>query len=276
MDRRIADLEAGRAKILAKTKADAQEKISEAEEYVSIVRAELKGLLDEAEELVKRAEDDLRKGRKGSAGRASGGDGAASSRGDFYRRLDENRKFLSRLKTDYRGRDGEERISGRRSDRGESRGAEAVQVGDRVRLLGMDEEGEVLTAPDEKGDVQVRVGRIRMTAPATSLRPVGAKKKKTSAQGYRHGGLVRAKMDNISTTIDVHGQNLDEAERAVDKYLDDAFLAGLREVSIVHGRGEGILRNGLRRMLKQHRHVKSIRPGGPGEGGDGATIVTVK
>jgi DNA mismatch repair protein MutS2 len=62
----------------------------------------------------------------------------------------------------------------------------------------------------------------------------------------------------------------------VDKYIDDAMLAGYGEVSVVHGRGEGILRTGLRKMLRQHKHVKKVRAGAPGEGGDGATIVTLR
>jgi DNA mismatch repair protein MutS2 len=74
----------------------------------------------------------------------------------------------------------------------------------------------------------------------------------------------------------VHGQTLDDAIMAVDKYVDDAMLAGYGEVTVIHGRGEGILRTGLRKMLRSHRHVKKVRSGDPGEGGDGATIVTLK
>ena len=62
----------------------------------------------------------------------------------------------------------------------------------------------------------------------------------------------------------------------VEKYLDDVSMSGLREVTVVHGRGEGILRNGIRRMLKSNRHTASFRSGTHNEGGDGVTIVTLK
>ena len=72
------------------------------------------------------------------------------------------------------------------------------------------------------------------------------------------------------------GQNLDDAMMNVDKYLDDAFLAGLESVTVIHGRGAGILKNGLQKMFKSHKHVASFRSGGYKEGGDGVTIVTLK
>ena len=62
----------------------------------------------------------------------------------------------------------------------------------------------------------------------------------------------------------------------VDKYLDDAYIAGLKEVTIIHGRGEGILREGLHSMLKSHKHVAKFRKGGYNEGGDGVTVVQLK
>jgi DNA mismatch repair protein MutS2 len=62
----------------------------------------------------------------------------------------------------------------------------------------------------------------------------------------------------------------------VDKYLDDAFMAGLKEVTIIHGRGEGILRSGLHQMFKKHKHIESYRKGSYNEGGDGVTIVYLK
>ncbi|MDR1029115.1 MAG: endonuclease MutS2 [Clostridiales Family XIII bacterium] len=259
LERRVADLENERAEILRKAKDAAAETIAEAEDYAAIARDELKSLIDEAKHI----------------GAGSGRATETSDRGDLYRRMDGNRKTLARLKSGYRAGD---RVSARAREnpQGGALRAQDVRIGDHVRLLDFDAEGEVLTAPDEKGDVQVRVGRIRMTAPISNLRSAGGGGKKESAQGYRHGTIVRAKMDSIGMSVDVHGQNLDEAERTVDKYLDDAFLAGLREVNVIHGKGEGILRNGLRRMLKQHRHVRSSRPGGPGEGGDGTTIVTLK
>ncbi len=69
---------------------------------------------------------------------------------------------------------------------------------------------------------------------------------------------------------------MDDATEEVDKYLDDAFIAGLSEVTIIHGRGEGVLLNGLRQMMKHHKHVAGYRKGSYNEGGDGVTIVQIK
>jgi DNA mismatch repair protein MutS2 len=79
-----------------------------------------------------------------------------------------------------------------------------------------------------------------------------------------------------STSINVVGQTLDDATMEVEKYLDDAYMAGLKEVSIIHGRGAGILQNGLRQLFRKHKLVASYRKGAYSEGGDGVTIVKLK
>ena len=87
---------------------------------------------------------------------------------------------------------------------------------------------------------------------------------------------MKNKAQNIRTEIDLRGKDLEEASYEVDKYLDDAYLSGLKEVSIIHGKGTGVLRKGIGQLLKSHRHVKSHRLGGFSEGGDGVTIAELK
>ena len=265
LDAQQVDFEEKRDKILEKAREEALSMIGEAEEYAILVRDEIKTLLAETKEIA-----------TGSGSGAKPG----NTRGDVYRKLDESRKLLRQLDGQYR-----RAVRGRRKDAA----AEAdlplpapddLKPGDLVRLIRMDQTGEVLSSPDDRGEVQVQVGRIRMTIPLRDLRLLpregkGGRGRKTGS-GSHYAGVIRSKITTVSSSLDVHGENLDDAEHRVDKYLDDAFLAGLGEVAIVHGRGEGILREGLRRMLKRHRHVKKIRPGGPGEGGEGATIVTLR
>ena len=102
------------------------------------------------------------------------------------------------------------------------------------------------------------------------------KKKKRAGGRAGYGGLYRSKAQTVAREVDVRGQTLDEASANVAKYLDDAFMAGLREATIIHGRGEGVLKEGIRRELKRSRHVDSFRRGGYNEGGDGVTIVRLK
>ena len=85
-----------------------------------------------------------------------------------------------------------------------------------------------------------------------------------------------SKSKNVSTEVDVRGQNLEEAWMNVEKFLDDCYLAGISPVSIIHGKGTGILRKGLQGYMKKHRYVKSFRNGRYGEGEDGVTIVELK
>ena len=81
---------------------------------------------------------------------------------------------------------------------------------------------------------------------------------------------------DVSVSFNVQGYNLDEAIMETDKYLDDAYMAGLKEVTIIHGRGEGILNTGLRSHFKRNKIVASFRKGAYNEGGDGVTIVKLK
>jgi DNA mismatch repair protein MutS2 len=88
--------------------------------------------------------------------------------------------------------------------------------------------------------------------------------------------MIKLKTTSVSPTIDVRGRNLDEALLEIDKYLDDAFMSNLNEVQIIHGKGMGILREGINQFLKKHKHVKEYRLGSFNEGGDGVTVVTFK
>jgi DNA mismatch repair protein MutS2 len=304
LDREIRKIEEEKAAVIEKARNESLEKIAEADEYAEIVRAELKSLLDEAGSLIDSARADSAK----PGGAASENTKRTPSRGDFFRRLDENRKAIRRLDGEFRsmGNDGaktrKHRASGTSGDRpgdrsGSRPGAGDLHVGDSVRLVTLDAEGEVVTLPDDKGELQILVGRIRMTVPLADLRVAkAAKNAKPGSRGGSRGGVggagkgagksrgstggtahIRlAKANTVSSSIDVHGFTLDDAIIEVDKYIDDAMLAGYGEVVVVHGRGEGILRAGLRRMLTQHKHVRKARQAGPDEGGDGATVVTLK
>ena len=92
----------------------------------------------------------------------------------------------------------------------------------------------------------------------------------------KYSRISGAKALTVPMSINVIGQTLPDAEMNVSKYIDDAFLARLETVSIIHGRGTGTLRNGIAQLLKKDKRVASFRKGSLGEGGDGVTIVTLK
>lgn len=154
-----------------------------------------------------------------------------------------------------------------------SEAPKTVNPGDRVEILTLGTEGVVLAKPDDKGEVQLQTGIMKFKAHISQLR-LKQPEKKPAASVVRNktGGAAKT----VAMECDVRGMALDEALDVVDRYLDDAVLAGLNEVSIIHGKGTGILRTGIQQDLRKHRHVKSFRNGVYGEGEMGVTVVTLK
>lgn len=148
-----------------------------------------------------------------------------------------------------------------------------VKPGDRVEILTLGQQGTVLAAPDAKGEVQLQAGIMKFKAHLSQLRLVREEKPKQKASVHAQtGALTRT----VSMECDVRGMMLEEALSAVDQYLNEAVMAGLNEVSIIHGKGTGVLRSGIQQHLKRHMLVKSFRLGVYGEGEDGVTVVTLK
>jgi DNA mismatch repair protein MutS2 len=151
-----------------------------------------------------------------------------------------------------------------------------IQSGQRVRIVTLDQIGEVLSLPDDKGELMVQVGRLKVTVKAENVVPITENRAPKAKTTQRSGDtrLYRARSCPIS--VNVQGENLDTAVMVVDKYLDDAYMAGLKTVTVIHGRGEGVLRKGIHEMLRHHKHVTSFQKGSYNEGGDGVTVVTLR
>ena len=149
-----------------------------------------------------------------------------------------------------------------------------LKVGDVVEITHLNTKGTVLSQPDAKGEVQLQAGIMKLKAHLSQLRLAQEEKpkKKVSSVSVQTGAAMRT----VGLSCDVRGMALDEALEEVEQYLDEAVLAGLHEVTIVHGKGTGILREGIQKHLKNYPHVKSYRRGKYGEGEEGVTVVELK
>ena len=147
-----------------------------------------------------------------------------------------------------------------------------VRSGDTVNIVTLDQKATVLSAPDAKGDVVVQAGVMKLTVKLNDLRLIEEKKPLAASRGKV--GLGAGKQ--VGLELDVRGMLVDEANIVVDRYLDDAYNAGLTEVNIIHGKGTGALRSGIQAFLKRHPLVKGYRMGSYGEGDAGVTVVTLK
>ncbi len=151
-----------------------------------------------------------------------------------------------------------------------------LSLGDRVRILSLDQKGEIISLADDKNEVQVQVGLMKINVGINQIAKIQGSKREIKGHKFKHGSLFQRKVVSVAPSINVVGKTLDDAAMDVDKYLDDAFMAGLKEAIIIHGRGDGILRDGLAKMFKSHKHVEKYRKGNYNEGGDGVTIVSLK
>ncbi len=151
--------------------------------------------------------------------------------------------------------------------------------GERVHVLSMDLTGTVTSPPDSNGMVSVQMGILKSRLPIQDLEIVEetpSYMSKAPASSSRGGKIKMDKSMSVSPEINLLGKTVDEAVSALSKYLDDASLAHLKEVRIVHGKGTGALRSGIQQYLRTDKHVKSFRLGEMGEGDAGVTIAELK
>lgn len=152
-----------------------------------------------------------------------------------------------------------------------------LQVGDTVLIYDIDKIATVLDVPKNGDQILVQAGIIKTRVPLKNLRLTDQKprEKKKAAGGHR---TVTKKMDSAPARneVDVRGMNLEEALMEVDAFIDHALMHNLNMLTIIHGKGTGILRNGIQQHLRRHKAVKSFRLGVYGEGESGVTIVELK
>ena len=152
-----------------------------------------------------------------------------------------------------------------------------LKKGDSVKIVSMGLKGTVSTLPDAKGNLFVQCGIMRTQ---TNIRDLALCEEQTitapTLQRTNTGKIKMSKSFSVSTEINLLGKTVDEAISELDKYLDDAYLAHLPSVRVVHGKGTGALRSAVHNHLKRMKHVKEYRLGEFGEGDAGVTIVTFK
>ena len=243
LERKEDRLESSRDAILQKAREEAQTILREAKEY---------------------ADDSIRKYNK--LGKES----------DASRKMEQERTKLREKLS------GLEKNMSVKSDRKPAKELKAkdLRVGDSVRVLSMNLKGTVSTLPDARGNLFVQMGILRSQVNLKDLEKLEdepsyqVQKQKGSRAG---GGKVKmAKSYSISAEINLIGMTSDEAIVELDKYLDDAYLAHLSPVRVVHGKGSGVLRKAVHQYLRRQKHVASYRLGEYGEGDAGVTIVEFK
>ena len=152
-----------------------------------------------------------------------------------------------------------------------------LKKGDSVKIISMNLKGIVNTLPDARGNLFVQCGIMRMQTNISDLVPIKEETITAPAlQRTNTGKLKMSKSFSVSSEINLLGCTVDEAIAKLDKYLDDAYLAHLPSVRVVHGKGTGALRNAVQSHLKRLKYVKEYRLGEYGEGDAGVTIVTFK
>lgn len=164
----------------------------------------------------------------------------------------------------------------KKKQRKSSQRPEDFQIGDTVYVISMDATGTVLSLPNAKQEISVQIGILHITLPITDCEITEAPKEAPakSSKGTHRMNLERA--TSIHPDINVIGLTVDEAVSRIDKYLDDALLSNLSQVTIIHGKGTGALRKGIHEYLKRQKHVAEFRNGEFGEGDMGVTIVELR
>lgn len=155
--------------------------------------------------------------------------------------------------------------------------ASDLMIGSNVHILTLNADGTVSTLPNEKGDLFVQAGLLRTQVNIKDLELLPEEKPKQTEKRHSGSGKIRIdKAASVHQEVNLIGMTVDEAMPVLNKYLDDAYLAHMTQVTVIHGRGTGALRKAVHQQLARLKYVKSYRLGEFGEGDMGVTIVTFK
>ncbi len=149
-----------------------------------------------------------------------------------------------------------------------------LKAGESVLMLNLDQKATVLEAPDTDGQVMVQAGIMKVKVHVSQLKRVDEQKE--SLEKMNKVRIAGVKASPVKLDLDLRGLNVEEALDKVDKYVDDAVIAGLHEVTLIHGKGTGVLRKAIHDHLRGHSHVVAYRLGKYGEGETGVTVVELK
>jgi len=151
----------------------------------------------------------------------------------------------------------------------------SIKIGDTVLVKDLNQLATLLTLPDKNKNVQIQIGLLKTTVKADKLAYSDEKvQKDTATRGKSQKGFKFSRYE-ISNTLDLRGVRVDDGLDKLEKYLDDASLANLSPVYIIHGHGTGALKQAIREYLKTSPYVAKFRPGEDGEGGDGVSVVDI-
>ena len=146
-----------------------------------------------------------------------------------------------------------------------------------MKVLSLNLKGIVRSLPDKSGNIDVQMGILHSVVNVKDIELLDEVSIKGPSYEHTSTGRVRiSKSASVSPEINLLGMTVDEAVSVLDKYLDDAAIAHLDEVRVVHGKGTGALRAGVQNFLRKNKHVQSYRLGEYGEGDAGVTIVKLK
>ncbi len=195
-----------------------------------------------------------------------------AAKSDRTKEMEKMRRKLKETGDSY-----DKKLGKRREQLGKNKPLKNIQLGETVEIISMNETGTVVSLPNSSGDAMIQVGIMKIKANITDLRRTAQESSPTASPSrQRHGRSISSKAMTASTELDIRGMMVDEGSMLLDKFIDDAVMASLKTISVIHGKGTGALRAGIHKYLKNNKFVKSYRLGSYGEGDSGVTIIELK
>ena len=149
----------------------------------------------------------------------------------------------------------------------------SLKVGDSVHADSLNADGTVIDIDKNGKDVLVQIGMMKVKLPKNSLSKSDVQEESQKSKTKK---LIRSKSKYVKSEIDIRGKTFDEAQPIIEKYIDDAYLAGLKSVRIIHGKGSGVLREKVKNYLKSKSNIKSCKDAAYNEGGSGVSVIEFK